>query len=41
MEKTSKLRSFFTPEQTRGWSGGKREGVGNKPKIFFTGVQNG
>lgn len=23
------LRSFFTPEQTRSWLGGKREGVGN------------
>ncbi|GAB4524784.1 MAG: permease [Anaerolineales bacterium] len=23
------LRSFFTPEQTRAWLGGKREGVGN------------
>jgi len=25
----SVLRSFFTPEQTRAWLGGKREGVGN------------
>ena len=23
------LRSFFSPEQTRAWLGGKREGVGN------------
>jgi hypothetical protein len=29
------LRSFFSPEQTRAWLGGKREGVGNALAAIF------